>query len=609
MIIDDPVTAVSSGILMTTTATKTQCQYCSGMYKHINRHKCRVFRPIPVATTATAVENNDAERILLLQIELKKLELQNQDFEKEKRKIEMEAEERRILEEREKRKIEREAEERRILEEREKRKIEMLLKEKRRKEEREAEDKRRREENEKRRAVMEKEEQRRRERMEKEEKRYRDRVEREEKEWRARVEAEEKKLQETIRRREIETEEAIRRREAEDRRHAEMLRHEAEQNAAKMRHEAEQNAIKISAMMSLHHQETETIRSYHDRMFSHLREANNRPRNLSLGTTHAYAPDELRVYGTHGSPWFRADELTAFAGSHAFPRSFSLMGMAGQVIASMAFKGSGDLSPETDFVRVEDWSDFSGEMERVAGVENRDIDRHLDRLCASLPYAEDAGYRPYAPADPSPEPSPQVLASPFFRLEGGDRAAIHENGMTTEDRQGEYGTSLSSFRLVRHKRDEFLERLRVVRSSMSVADQDDLRRTLAFNRARLHLIRKRLENNAAYLPDAMDRYLQDQRFQSINGRIDPSKRRFNPGEKRHIFHNVFFPNRDDAWACRSCQRHITPETYEIGHIVPSKCGNVGSDGIHNVMPLCHGCNHKMASLDAELWIKQQRPSR
>ena len=620
MILTDPPAVIAENHKPMATINKTQCQYCSGMYKHINRH-IKTCRAVPVAT---ATVSNEAEKLLLLQIELKKLELQTHDLEQERRKEERALEEKRLEEEREKRKIEAALEEKRLQEEREKR-------DKNRREQREAEENKRREERERRRLFMEEEEKRRRARLEKEEQRYKAKMEKEEREYKAKMEKEERefqvmmaakdkefqarmaaeeqrirearekreaetlaeheRLQETIRRNNAEIQEAIRKREAEDRRHAEMLRHDAEQNA-----------IKIHAMMTLHTQETETIRSYHDRMFAHLEAVNNRPRNLSLGSSNIYAPDELRVYGTHGDPWFRADELTAFTGGNVFPRSFSMMGMAREVIYSMAFKGSGDLSPETDFVRVEDWSDFSGEMERVVGVENRDVDRQLDRLCASLPYAEDSGYRPYVPT-PSPEPAPQVSAAPFLRRQGEDRATIEEAGMTTEDRVGEYGSSLSSFRLNRHKRAEFIHRLRHL--PMSDDDRNALRSGLAVNRARLHLTRKRLENNASYVPDAMDRYLHDQRFQQINGQIDPSKRRFNPGEKRHLFHNVFFPNRNDRWECRSCHGRISPDSYEIGHIVPSKCGNVGSNGVHNVMPLCHGCNHKMGSLDAELWMKQQ----
>jgi 5-methylcytosine-specific restriction endonuclease McrA len=62
--------------------------------------------------------------------------------------------------------------------------------------------------------------------------------------------------------------------------------------------------------------------------------------------------------------------------------------------------------------------------------------------------------------------------------------------------------------------------------------------------------------------------------------------------------------------CEVCSEPVTIEDYEKGHVVPSRDGECGSNGPHNMLILCQTCNSKMKDVEASLYADdRERPSR
>ena len=110
---------------------------------------------------------------------------------------------------------------------------------------------------------------------------------------------------------------------------------------------------------------------------------------------------------------------------------------------------------------------------------------------------------------------------------------------------------------------------------------------------RIDIVFNRIQKYDLYIPDVLERYLQDQEAQkeklirkTIASRRDTWL--FKVGMKESSF-------------CECCNSPLTFDEYERGHIVPSRNNTCGSNGCHNIMILCSNCNKKMTDMDAILY--------
>ena len=110
---------------------------------------------------------------------------------------------------------------------------------------------------------------------------------------------------------------------------------------------------------------------------------------------------------------------------------------------------------------------------------------------------------------------------------------------------------------------------------------------------RLQVIFDRIAKYDVYIPDVLERYVQDQEAQ-----------------KNKLMRKTL-ASRKDTWIfkvgmkehgkCECCRKEIKYEEYERGHIVPSKNNTCGSNGSHNILILCKDCNANMSDMDAILY--------
>lgn len=121
----------------------------------------------------------------------------------------------------------------------------------------------------------------------------------------------------------------------------------------------------------------------------------------------------------------------------------------------------------------------------------------------------------------------------------------------------------------------------------------ELKYTLSNILVRLQVIFDRIAKYDVYMPDVLERYVQDQEAQ-----------------KNKLMRKTL-ASRKDTWIfkvgmkehgkCECCNKEIKYEEYERGHIVPSKNNTCGSNGSHNILILCKHCNADMSDMDAILY--------
>ena len=121
----------------------------------------------------------------------------------------------------------------------------------------------------------------------------------------------------------------------------------------------------------------------------------------------------------------------------------------------------------------------------------------------------------------------------------------------------------------------------------------ELKDKLSIILVRLQVIFDRISKYDVYIPDVLERYIQDQEAQ-----------------KNKLMRKTL-ASRKDTWIfkvgmkehgkCECCKKEIKYEDYERGHIVPSKNNTCGSNGSHNILILCKHCNANMSDMDAILY--------
>ena len=73
-----------------------------------------------------------------------------------------------------------------------------------------------------------------------------------------------------------------------------------------------------------------------------------------------------------------------------------------------------------------------------------------------------------------------------------------------------------------------------------------------------------------------------------------------PKAIRYALWNSVFGERVGSGPCSCCEREITQQTFEAGHVVAQSRG--GSDSISNLRPICGPCNRSMGSTNMDEYI-------
>ena len=112
-------------------------------------------------------------------------------------------------------------------------------------------------------------------------------------------------------------------------------------------------------------------------------------------------------------------------------------------------------------------------------------------------------------------------------------------------------------------------------------------------KVRIDIVFDRIHKYDLYVPDVLERYLQDQEAHK------EKLIRKTIASRRDTW--LFKVGMEEAYVCECCTTPLSFDDYERGHIVPSRNNTCGSNGCHNIMILCSNCNKKMTDMDAILY--------
>jgi len=364
----------------------------------------------------------------------------------------------------------------------------------------------------------------------------------------------------------------------------------------------------LQHMTGVYHVEREMVQEYQKMRLEFSVSTNNRPRLLSSAPRDLHQRDELVIYGTVANPWVRKTDLEMFIDGVILPDSAKELHLPMQeCVDSIAFDATVDEDgKETHgvFCAIEHWDDISRDVETKIGLPTKLVATHIRHLCQHLPYSEDFGKQDfdYGQDLPIVDTKPPVLDDTFFASSSDDSTAsstttlatitIGDANMTLSDRIGATGESVSAFKLIRQKTKKLRD---AIETWIKKTPDTRLWNGMAHNRARLYLLKKTLRRKGIYTPDAINRYTQDQLFQKHNQNVHPMT--------RTLFYRKHFHNDLKFAQCGVCRCGISFEDFERGHIVPSKRGHVGSNGDHNMIPMCSSCNRNMGAMDPYLFEK------
>ena len=374
-------------------------------------------------------------------------------------------------------------------------------------------------------------------------------------------------------------------------------------------------------------------RAYHQEKNRLMESVNNRP--CLMMSTDTVQDGELKIYGTKADPWFKTDDVREYVDRltqktdsetvelepirEAIHDYISTVSFPAVVVKNLYDGEEGD--KKDDYMSISAWEDCSVVMERTTRCSSNLVARYLVYLNQHLPYSSFHGMKAYE----FPQKRRLFSGTPSLftkrEVEGEEKveeyealaemvdpdqeeseSEVEEEKEKTDHKDkkeiGFYDDSVLSKAMIGRCLESLRSRLEEfkTKTGMSIRIRNALLGFIALNRARLEVIRLRLEKNGVYNPDATERYLQDQKFKTENPDLRP------------MYRKAFLDKRWDQKLlnhCDICGVYIAIEKErEKGHVVPAFRQNsiptVGTDGIHNLILTCKKCNEEAGSLDPYL---------
>jgi len=332
---------------------------------------------------------------------------------------------------------------------------------------------------------------------------------------------------------------------------------------------------------------------------------NNQPRIMS--STDICQKGELVVYGTRAEQWFKTDDLKHYVhdltnGSDPQFRE-QVVEAIHEFVDAASFQSSDIEEHVSDrFVPISQWEECSIVMEQESECPPQLVARHLRNIECHLPYSPFVDIDSY---EYPKEPLFQTTSLPDskrFQEDVGD--IVKPNKYSTDEhrnmiekirkKQGGYDDSVFSIHTVHSRRKTMQKRWRIYmenhKKNMFVWN------FVAYNRARLEIIRHRLKKYAVYHPDFMERYLQDQMYKKRNDDTCTNI-------KRCFFSKRFADKL--IGVCDLCGSQRSKQEMEAGHVVPAMrdyrgYNTIGTNGLHNLVVTCVRCNRDAGSMDPYL---------
>ena len=378
--------------------------------------------------------------------------------------------------------------------------------------------------------------------------------------------------------------------------------------------------------------------TYHKEKNRLLDNTNNRP--CLMMSTETIQDGELRIYGTKADPWIKTEDVVKYVDKltqktdsktselepvrEAIRDYISAVSFPAIVSHNLYKEKTIPTMPKENYLSLSAWEDCAVVMEKTTECPPDLVGRYLVYLNRHTPYSPFHGIQEYKfPKQRLFDRIPSLFTKK--EVEGEEKVEEYKALVEMTEEQdddddeddsiktkaektkkdthkeeiGVYDDSVLSKAKIRKCLESLRCRLQEFKTqtpALSTRVKSALLGFIALNRARLEVIRVRLEKNGVYNPDATERYLQDQNYKTENQRIPQKHRkaylewRWEQGMLNH---------------CDMCGVYINiKEERERGHVVPALRQNgismLGTDGIHNLILTCRKCNQEAGGLDPYL---------